>query len=707
MQRLSRNADQAADNAAIHEAVGGWDIAIDVGGTFVDFVARPLKGEERWRYAKRLRASADTAESITAGLLSFLSEEEIDLRQIARLRHGTTIATNALLELREPPVALVTTAGFADVLTLGRQNRRDLNQPFPQPPVPPHICPEELRFELAERVDARGNIVMPPHSVALDQLVDQIAARLGSQKTAPAIAICLLFAPLNPAHEMAVASALTARWPDAHLSLSHQVDPRLREFERTLATVLDAYIRPVVSGYLRSLDQSLAEQGLSAPWIMRSVGGLAPSAKSATAPLTLAMSGPAAAAHAIRDGAVRHVSGARPAIGLDVGGTTTDICLVAEGAVLNSNELRLGRLDVRVPSADVTSVPVGGGSLLQMVGGLLRVGPHSAGSSPGPACFGRGGHAPTLTDAALLAGLLPPRLGANLILDRQPALDAMMNGLGIEEQDAPAISFDAVKVAEAMMAEAVRRKALSRGLDPRDAVLVAAGGGGALHAAEIADRVGCRTVIVPRASGVLAAGGLMHVGLCEQTERPIDMPLEPASINILADLAAEDAARLRQTLMQWSGGNCTAAVHHELDVCYQGQGHSLAITFVREQDDAIALAARFDSLHERVRGHAFETRRRILALRSIATLSFEDNADLKFDTARNKTPNHPTQQRLLATDPTTSCPVSERTSLPAGAWLSGPALIDAIDTTIWLPPGWLCEVLPDATLLLTVTDSPA
>ena len=703
MQRLSHLADQAADGVTINEANAGWDIAIDVGGTFVDFVARPPKGEDRWRYAKQLRASADTAEAIVAGLLGFLREEGIAPHQITRLRHGTTIATNALLELREPPVALVTTAGFADVLTLGRQNRRDLNQPFPQPPVPPHICPEELRFELPERIDSRGNIVMPLRSAALDQLVDQIAARFGRQEP-PAIAICLLFAPLNPAHELAVASALRAHWPTAHLSLSHQVDPRLREFERSLATVLDAYIRPTVSGYLRNLDQSLAQQGLSAPWIMRSVGGLAPSAKSAAAPLTLAMSGPAAAAHAIRDSAVRHASPAQPAIGLDIGGTTADICLVAEGAVLTSNELTLGRLDVRVPSADVTSVAVRGGSILQMAGGLLRVGPHSAGSSPGPACFGRGGRAPTLTDAALLAGLLPARLGATLMLDRRLALNAMMSELGIREQDVPTIAFGAVKVAEALIAEAVRRKALSRGIDPREAILVAAGGGGALHAAEIADRVGCRTVIVPRAAGVLAAGGLMHVGLCEQTERPIDTQLEPESISVLANLAAEDAARLRQTLMQWSHSKRAAVVHHELDICYQGQGHSLAVIFVSESDDTTSLTARFDALHERVRGHAFETKRRILALRSIATLSFGEEAGLQLETANGGTLNQSTRQRLLATEPPTSCPVWERASLPAGARLSGPALIDAIDTTVWLPSGWLCETLPDAALLLSAVD---
>ena len=364
------------------------------------------------------------------------------------------------------------------------------------------------------------------------------------------------------------------RWPGIHLSLSHQVDPRLREFERTLTTVLDAYIRPAVSGYLHRLDRSLAAEHLPAPWIMRSIGGLAPSPACAEAPLTLAMSGPAAAAHAIRDCVVRHAGPAATAIGIDIGGTSTDICLVAEGSVLAATALTLGALDIRVPSADIVSVAVGGGSILQMMGGLLRVGPHSAGSNPGPACFGRGGTAPTLTDAALLSGLLPDTLGDSLALDRTRARDAMMSGLAVRGDDVAVTALGAVKVAEAMIAEAVRRKAFARGIDPRNAVLVAAGGGGALHAAEIADRIGCRNVIVPPHAGVLAAGGLAQVGFCEETERPVELPLAPDAIATLCRHAADDAARLRETLQRWSGSrdgqpcgmNSTSAIRDRVTV---------------------------------------------------------------------------------------------------------------------------------------------
>jgi N-methylhydantoinase A len=679
-----------------------WDIAIDVGGTFVDLVARPVSGTGRWRSAKRLRSSADSADAIAAALSDFLDTEQIARADVARLRHGTTIATNALLELREPPVALITTAGFADVLTLGRQNRRDLRQSFPQPPVPPHVCPDSLRFELAERIDAQGEIAAPLTPAAIVALLDRIAATCGP--TPPAIAVCLLFAPLNPAHELSVAAALRDRWPGIHLSLSHQVDPRLREFERTLTTVLDAYIRPAVSGYLHRLDRSLSQEHLPAPWIMRSIGGLAPAPVCAEAPLTLAMSGPAAAAQAIRDCAARHAGSA--AIGIDIGGTSTDICLVSEGSVLAANTLTLGALDIRVPSADIVSVAVGGGSILQMLGGLLRVGPHSAGSTPGPACFGRGGTTPTLTDAALLSGLLPDTLGDSLALDRSRARDAVISGLAVRADDVPAMAIGAVKVAEAMIAEAVRRKAFARGIDPRNAVLVAAGGGGALHAAEIADRIGCRTVLVPPNAGVLAASGLAQVGYCEQTERPVEMPLAPDAVATLCRHAADDAARLCETLQQWSGSLDAATVRHELEISYQGQGHSLAVEYDPEADDVSALAARFDALHERVRGHAFETRRRILALRSIATLAIDEIIHTTPTAVRPRESGDPESRKLDSrVRGDERIDVFARASLPSGARLTGPALIDAADTTIWLPPGWVCDVAADETLLLTAVEA--
>jgi N-methylhydantoinase A len=313
---------------------------------------------------------------------------------------------------------------------------------------------------------------------------------------------------------------------------------------------------------------------------------------------------------------------------------------------------------------------------------------------------------PTLTDAALLSGLLPDTLGDSLALDRTRARDAMIGGLAIRADDVSEMAFGAVKVAEAMIAEAVRRKAFARGIDPRNAMLVAAGGGGALHAAEIADRIGCRKVIVPPNAGVLAAGGLAQVGFCEQTERPVEMPLAPDAIATLCRQAVDDAANLRATLLQWSADRHTAIVRHELEISYQGQGHSLAVGYGPDADDASALAARFDALHERVRGHAFETRRRILALRSIAAVSAGEIGTAAATTAHVREGRHPESlgSRLRGDE---RIEVFARLSLSAGTQLRGPALIDAADTTIWLPPGWVCDAAGDETLLLTAVEQTA
>jgi N-methylhydantoinase A len=704
MRRFDLDGRPGAGTRSVGRGQVKWDVAVDVGGTFVDLVAQPSDDSGR-RVAKRLRVSADPAHAVIEALTAFLADEAIDFGRVARLRHGTTIATNALLELRERPVALFTTRGFADVLTLGRQNRRDLDNPNPPPPVPPHICPEVWRFELIERIDSHGRVVTPLNSATLEAAINDFAAILERGEEPPSIAVCLLFAPLNPLHELTVGAALRRRWPSAHLSLSHQVDPRLREFERSLATVLDAYIRPATAGYLARLQRMLAEEGLPAPWLMRSLGGLAPLTASASAPATLAMSGPAAAALAVREVAAAHGGTARPAIGIDVGGTSTDISLVADGVVLASPMLTLGDLDLRVPSVDIASVAIGGGSLIRVTAGLLRVGPYSAGSFPGPACYGRGGTAPTLADAALLAGLLPARIADGLDLDAEAARRAVAKELGISPEDASIVAWDALKVAEAVLAEAVRRKALARGIDPRRATLVAAGGGGALHAAEIADRIGADTVVVPPGPGVLSAAGLLQAGLRDEEEQPVDGPLNDETLRTLVVQAADNVVALKRTLHSWPGGDGSTIVLHELEVVYTGQGHSLAIAYVPGADDAEALAARFDTLHCRLRGHAFGSARRIVALRSIATrpLGWGNTASA---TAPGGTLGSPSGHRVVAADPPLRCAVWSRAVVPSRARLTGPALIDAPDTTIWLPPGWRGEVQPDSTIILTAGLSP-
>jgi N-methylhydantoinase A len=449
-------------------------LGIDVGGTFTDAVL--LAGGEL-RTAKIPTAAAQE-ESVLAAARAVGAGAELD-----RFAHGTTIATNALLERTGARTAFVGTAGFEHLLHLRRQDRAQLYRlcaAHPEPLVPLERC-----------VGVRGRMA-PEGEVAqleLDSL-DEIDA--------DAVAICLLHAYRHPEHERLVAEELRRRLPGAHVVASHEVAPEFREYERASTTAVDAYLGPVVGRYLRALGERCLAEGLPEPLVMRSSGGVASLAEAAAHPATILVSGPAAGA--VGAALVARRAGFVDAIALDMGGTSTDVCLIEGGRVGRGAERDVGGLPVRLPSVDLHTVGAGGGSIAwRDSGGALRVGPRSAGSDPGPACYGHGGTEPTVTDANLLLGRLPARLAGGLELDRAAAGRAL-DGLDPAE---------VVAMVNAEMLRALRVVTVERGVDPADHALVAFGGAGPLHACELAEELGIRTVLVPEAAGVLSALGLV------------------------------------------------------------------------------------------------------------------------------------------------------------------------------------------------------
>ncbi|WP_439596353.1 hydantoinase/oxoprolinase family protein [Falsiroseomonas sp.] len=603
------------------------DVAIDVGGDFVDLVAH---GADQPTIL--LKQARDATAPLGATVTALLTQAGIAPVEVARLRLATTLATNALVNGTAGPVALVATRGFVDVPDLGRQSKRDPMEEAPPPPTPPWLSPPDLRCEVGGRIDARGVEVEP-----LDGVADALA-HLAALPQGAAVAICLLFAPLNPAHELAVAQAIAAARPDLRLSLSHQVDPGLREFERTLATLADAALKPLAAARLSGLTP--------APWVLRAEGGLAPLAEALDHPLGLALSGPAAGARAVAFWAQ-----GEEAIGLDMGGTTTEVSLVRAGQPMTAREIGLGTLRLRCPALDVESLGMGGGTTLALRQGRLRFGPAAR-----PA--GRGGTQATLTDAALLAGWLP---GAppGLALDRAAAAAALVTALGTTD------AKPALELAEAVIANALRRIALRRGLDPTRALLVAGGGAGPLHAAAIAQRIGARRVLLPPAPGLLSAFGLALAPAAASLEAPCDLALE--DLAQLAPQAAAQAAALAARLEAWG---CPARPAHSLAMVYGGQAETLAVPFAPD-DTPQDLAARFDALHAATRGHAPGGARRILALRCLA-------------------------EAPLGPPPATPPPatLSHRT-LPDGTQLR-----DGADATLRIPPGWHATRRADGALLL-------
>jgi N-methylhydantoinase A len=448
-------------------------LGIDVGGTFTDAV---LLADGELRMAKV--PTARRQEESVAAAARAVGAERVD-----RFTHGTTVATNALLERKGARTALVATAGFEHVLHLRRQARAHLYRLCAQHPEP--LVPLERCVGVRERMGPEG---------VLEEL------DLGSLPPvdAEAVAVCLLHAYRHPEHERAVAAELRRRLPGAHVVCSHEVAPELREYERASTTAADAYLAPVASRYLSGLAAVAAGEGLPEPLVMRSSGGVATVDEAAAHPAILLVSGPAAGVV----GAARVASdaGFPNAIAFDMGGTSTDVCLVRGGVAERSSERLVAGLPIRLPTLDVHTVGAGGGSIaVRDVGGALRVGPTSAGADPGPACYGRGGTLPTVTDANLLLGRLPGLLAGGIELDR----DAAERALG--RLDPAAV----VRVVEAVMLRALRLVTVERGLDPRDFALVAFGGAGPLHACALAEELGIGTVLVPDAAGVLSALGLV------------------------------------------------------------------------------------------------------------------------------------------------------------------------------------------------------
>ena len=525
-------------------------LGIDVGGTFTDSVLFEA-GELR---TAKLPTSARPEESVVA------AARAVGAESVERFTHGTTIATNALLERKGARTAFVATAGFEHLLHLRRQNRAHLYRLCSDHPAP--LVPLERCVGVRERIGPEG-VVEALDLASLPQL------------DAEAVAICLLFSFRDPSHEATVAAEVRRRLPDAHVVASHEVSAEFREYERASTTAVDAYLGPVVSRYLGSLVERCAEAGLPEPLIMRSSGGVASVREAAAHPAPILVSGPAAGV--VGAARVARMTGIENAISLDMGGTSTDVCLIAAGAAARSGARAVGGLPVRLPTVDLHTVGAGGGSLVwRDAGGALRVGPESAGANPGPAAYGRGGTRPTVTDANLLLGRLPERLAGGLELDRDAAARAL-------EKVDPA---EVVEVVNAEMLRALRVISVEQGHDPREFALIAFGGAGPLHACALAEELEIGTVLVPAAAGVLSALGLVASDERRDTVRSYVRPLAEAG-----ELPAEGEADLRYTGQSFEltvplGADVAAAFHraHEDRYGYSDRERPVELVAVRTAD---------------------------------------------------------------------------------------------------------------------------
>ncbi len=539
--------------------------AVDIGGTFTDVVAVD-EGNGRV-----IRAKADTTPGrLERGVLDALGRSGVAATDVAAFIHGTTVVINALTERRGVPTALVTTRGFRDVLEIGRGNRPDLYNLSYAKPVP--FVPRHLRFEITERMSYRGEVLEPLSEADVAETAGRLAG-LGVR----AVAVCLLHAWVNPEHEQRAVTALAGRLPGISVIGSHQVSRQWREYERSSTTVLSAYVQPVVSSYLGSLEHALRSAGLRGPLhVMRSNGGICSFERAAGTPVSLLESGPVAGVTAAAELGRR--IGARHVLALDIGGTTAKTSAVRDGQVRVDSLHHVGKTPVfagypvQAPTVEIVEIGAGGGSVAWADdAGGLHVGPRSAGAQPGPACYGRGGTEATLTDANLVAGRIDPYyfLGGTMTLDEDAAMRALEK-LGTRlGSDANEAARGVIRYAVAQMSHALRLVTLRRGYDPREFAFVAYGGAGPLHATLLARELGIARTIIPQGPGHFSAFGMLA--------GPLRADAVQTAVGPLADTDLDAAFRRAQDTATEELGAQAAVMTRYAELRYQGQEHTLEV----------------------------------------------------------------------------------------------------------------------------------
>ncbi|GIX47848.1 MAG: methylhydantoinase [Candidatus Tectimicrobiota bacterium] len=677
-------------------------LGIDVGGTFTDFV---LYAEGRLRRYKCLTTPADPAQAVLKGLDVLLPA---GLASVQRLVHGTTLATNVILERKGEGVVLLTTRGFRDVLEIRRQKRHELYDPFID--TPPPLVPRWCIYEVSERVAADGTVLTP-----LDEAEAAATLRQLQAAGVQSLAICLLHAYANPVHEARLAALAAAVAPQLLLSLSSQVAPKIREYERTSTTVANAYVMPRVHAYLGTLQQELRRRGLAPPlYVMQSNGGIATAEEMRRFPVRLIESGPAAGA--LLAAYLGRQLGLPDLIAFDMGGTTAKLCLIEGGQPAVTGEFEVDRVQLKpgsglpltVPSIDLCEIGAGGGSIARLRLGVIAVGPESAGAQPGPACYGLGGTAATVTDANLVLGYLNPDnfLGGALRLDAAAATRA------VAEQIARPLGLDVTRAAwgiyetvTASMAQAARMVSVERGKDPRRFTLVAFGGAGPLHATRLARALGMRRVLVPVAAGVASALGLLVAGVRFDLERTRLTRLDAAAVAVAEGLFAElEAAGRRLVATAAPQQPCT--LQRTLAMRYVGQGHELEVPVPGGPWQAETLAAvrqAFAQAYAATYGYRdAQAEVEIVTWKVTASAPPPALALPRLSPAPVAAPVGWRQAYVPESGGLVRCPVYARERLAAGAVLRGPALVEEQEATTLLLPGDVAEVDPWGNLLITV-----
>ena len=651
-------------------------LAVDIGGTFVDAVFFDVESGA-WRLEKSFTTPGDAA----AGVSDAIRRLGLDGDDIDSFIHGTTLGLNTVLERKGAVTGVLTNAGFEDILEMGRYSRDRTQMYSLDYDVAPPLVPKRMRLGVPGRMNAQGEELQPLDEDAVRAAV----RRLVDDWHIAALAVCYLHAYKNPAHEQRSAEIIRAEWPDLAVSISSDIVREYREYERTSTTAVNAYIQPIFRRYIRSLEATLTEQGFAGSfYITRSGGGALLAHDSADTPIHTIFSGPAGGL--IGAARLSELIDRPNLITVDIGGTSTDACVIRGGAPTLKYEAALEKLPLMIPTYDISTIGAGGGSITRVDSGLLKVGPQSAGAEPGPICYGRGGTAPTFTDAAVVLGYIAPDqfLGGEVRLDDEGArrgLDEQVaRPLGMSVGEAARGVFD---VLLARTVSAIREITVEQGLDPREFSMLAFGGAGPMFVPLVGRELGVREVIVPQGPSVFSAWGMLMTDLVQEYAQTFAGLLEDIGMDSVHTEAAQLAGQARADLTRGGFGASDSTVETEVSLRYFGQEHALEVP-VLEGDDFDTLRLRFDGLHRRRYGHAMKDPVQLVHLR-VRGIGRNRRPELQSVPARESGAPEPRATRpayCFARREIVDFAIYTRDGLCAGDTVSGPAIVEEATTTL-------------------------
>jgi N-methylhydantoinase A len=661
-------------------------IAVDIGGTFTDVVAADLE-TGRYYTAKVPSTPARLVEAVGLGAKRVLAEAGAEPASVERFIHGTTVGTNAVLESKGAVTAVLTTDGFEDVLEIGRMRRTQMYDLFMDPETPAQIAPKRRRRGIVERVGADGTVLVPLDEDAAREVIRELVEQQGAE----AFAVCLLFSFRRPEHEQRLRELVREVDPGLGVSLSSEVDPMYREYERTVVTTFDAYVRPAIESYVGQLGSELKSVDVDCTvQIMQSRGGITSVESIAKRPVSLLLSGPAAGVVAGKDTAQQ--SGLENVITIDIGGTSADISLVATGKPLISTEGRIGSFPLRLPMVDVNTIGAGGGSIawVDSAGGI-RVGPQSAGAEPGPVCYGRGGSEPTVTDASVVLGYINPDYfaGGTIALDADAAhhaLEQLGERLGLSAVEAAA---GVHRIVNSKMADEIRLVSVKRGYDPREFALVALGGAGPVHGGRLAAELGVPTVLVPPVPGVLSALGLLVASVEHDSVDTVALAASDATPDALEETFATLEERVTEMMRGDRVPEGAARTTRFADMRYIGQGYTLEVPVPLELDaqTVASVVGAFHAIHLRVYNHSHAgAATEFVNLRVVQEWSLP-RPDLRpAETTQGAAGPDRRRAYFEELGGYVDTPAYARGALELGQEIEGPAIVEQTDTTLVIYP---------------------